>query len=65
VASVGWNLFYGETGSSVLGLSFDFTANAGASLLMSGTYTNSNFFDAPISSVTSATVSTVPVAAAV
>jgi len=57
--------FYGETGSSVLGFSFDFTADAGASLLISGTYTDSGFIDAPVSSATLATVSTVPVPAAV
>jgi len=56
---------YGEIGNSVLGFSFDFTANAGVSLLVSGSYTDSNFTDAAISSSTLATVSAVPVPAAV
>lgn len=67
----GWRQFggdvFGETGSSVLGFSFDFTANAGTSLFISGSYTDSNFLDAPISSSTLAvvSVSAVPVPAAV
>jgi hypothetical protein len=56
---------YGETGSSVLAFSFDFTADAGTSLLISGSYTDSNFDDATISSSTLASVSAVPVPAAV
>jgi len=60
----GWRQFggdiYGETGSSVLGFSFDFTAGAGASLLISGSYTDSNFLDASISSSTLATASVLP-----
>lgn len=69
--SAGWRQFggslYGETGNSVLAFSFDFTADAGASLLVSGSYTDSSFLDAPISSSTLAAVSatTVPVPAAV
>jgi len=51
---------YGETGSSVLAFSFDFTADAGTSLLISGSYTDSNFLDALISSSTLATVSAAP-----
>ena len=65
----GWRQFggdiYGEIGSSVLGFSFDFTADTGTSLLISGSYTDSNFIDAPITSATLATVSAVPVPAAV
>jgi hypothetical protein len=59
--------FLGETGSSVLGFSFNFTAGSDTSLLVSGTYTDENFLDAPIVSSTLATtsVSTVPVPAAV
>ena len=64
----GWRQFggdiYGETGSSVLAFSFDFTADAGTSLLVSGSYTDSNFLDAPILLSTLATVSAVPVPAA-
>jgi len=56
---------YGETGSSVLAFSFNFTADAGTSLFISGSYTDSSFLDAPISSSTLASVSAVPVPAAI
>lgn len=55
---------YGETGNSVLGFSFNFTASEGAALYISGLYTDSNFMDASISSSNIATVSAVPVPAA-
>lgn len=70
----GWRQFggsvYGETGSSVLAFTLDFTALAGASLSVSGSYTDSNFSDTPVAASTLATVSagepsTVPVPAAV
>ena len=67
----GWRQFggdiSGETGSSVLAFSFDFTADAGVSLTVSVSYTDSGFFEAPISSSTLATVSVLhtPVPAAV
>ncbi len=65
----GWRQFggdiYGETGSSVLGFTFDFTANAGSTLLISGSYTDADFLDAPVTSATLATVQPVPVPAAV
>jgi hypothetical protein len=64
--------FLGETGSAVLGFSFDFTATAGAALLINGgsSYTNSSFLDEGILPATLANVSgeelaTVPVPAAV
>jgi len=58
---------YGEIGNSVLGFSFDFTAAAGASLLIGGTYTDGNFDDTAVNAATLATVpvSAVPVPAAV
>ncbi|MDH5473491.1 MAG: VPLPA-CTERM sorting domain-containing protein [Gammaproteobacteria bacterium] len=71
VYGVGWRQFggdiYGETGSSVLAFSFDFFANAGTSLLISGSYTDANFLDASMISSTlgSVAVSAVPVPAAV
>ena len=55
---------YGETGNSVLGFSFDFTNDVETSLLISGSYTDSNFLDAPIVSSTLASVSAVPLPAA-
>ena len=65
----GWRQFggdiYGETGNTVLAFSFDFTADTGTSLLISGSYTDSDFLDAPISSSTVVSVSAVPVPAAV
>ena len=66
----GWRQFggsvYGETGSSVLGFSFDFFADAGSSLLISGSYTNADFLDETItSSIIGTAVSAVPVPAAV
>ena len=54
---IGGDYIDGEDGSSVLGFSFDFTADAGASLLVSGLYTDLNFLDASISSATLANVS--------
>ena len=64
----GWRQFggdiYGETGSSVLGFTFDFTAIAGSSLLIGGSYTDVNFLDAPVASTTLASVQPVPVPAA-
>jgi len=57
--------FYGEVGNSVLGFSFDFTADAGASLLIGGTYTDGNFDDTSVNAATLASVSAVPVPAAV
>lgn len=64
--STGWRQFggdvFGVTGSSVLGFSFDFTAAAGASLLVDGTYTDSGFSDAAILPSTLATVVPVPAA---
>jgi len=69
VFGTGWRQFggdfYGETGSSVFAFSFDFLAGAGSSLLISGSYTDANFLDAPIASSTLGTVSAVPVPAAV
>jgi len=69
VFGTGWRQFggdiYGETGDSVLAFTFDFTADAGASLLVSGTYTDGNFLDTPVSPAELATVSAVPVPAAV
>lgn len=56
---------YGVTDGEILAFSFDFTADAGTSLLISGSYTDSNFLDAAISSSTLASVSAVPVPAAV
>ena len=56
---------YGVTGGSFLAFSFDFTADPGTSLLISGSYTDANFLDATISSSTFASVSAVPVPAAV
>ena len=61
---------YGETGSSVLAFSFDFIAAAGASLIFSGSYTDSNFLDATVPSstlaaVSESVVSAVPVPAAI
>lgn len=65
----GWRQFggdlFGEIGSSVLAFSFDFIAGSGVSLLASGSYTDSSFLDAPIMPSTVATVSAVPVPAAV
>jgi len=65
----GWRQFggsvYGETGSSVLAFSFDFTADVGTNLLLSGSYTDSNFLDTSILSSTLASVSAVPIPAAV
>lgn len=67
----GWRQFggdiYGESSSSVLGFSFDFTADAGSLLSISGTYTNSDFIDAAIlsSNLATVSVSAVPVPAAV
>ena len=64
----GWRQFggsiFGETGSSVLAFSFDFTASGGTSLVVSGSYTDADFLDAPVSPTTVATVSAVPVPAA-
>jgi len=65
----GWRQFggdiYGENGSTVLAFSFDFTAGSDVSLLASGSYTGSSFTDVAITSSTVATVSAVPVPAAV
>ena len=55
---------YGETGSSVLAFSFDFTADIGTSLIVSGSYTNADFIDANLAPTTVATASAVPVPAA-
>lgn len=52
----------GETGNSVLGFSFDFTADAGTLLSISGVYTDANFLEAPITSSTLATVVPLPAA---
>jgi len=66
----GWRQFggdiYGETGNSVFGFTFDFTADEGTQLLVSGSYTDASFSDATISSSVLATVpvSAVPVPAA-
>ena len=64
----GWRQFggsiYGETGSSVLAFSFEFTGDIGSSLLISGSYTDSDFFDVTISPSTLATVAAVPIPAA-
>ena len=65
----GWRQFggdpIGEIGNSVLGFSFDFTAEAATSLLISGTYTDAYFADAAITSSTLATtITAVPVPAA-
>lgn len=66
----GWRQFggslYGEEGNSVLAFSFDFFAEAGTSLLISGSYTDANFLDTTISESTLGvtTVSDVPVPAA-
>ena len=63
----GWRQFggsiYGETGSSVLGFSFDYTTGVDTSLLISGSYTDSGFIDAPIVPST-LVVTVVPVPAA-
>lgn len=56
---------FGVTGGSFLAFSFDFTADTGTSLLISGSYTDASFLDATISSSTLANVSAVPVPAAV
>lgn len=62
----GWRQFggsiFGETGSSVLGFSFDLIADPGASLLISGSYTNLDFNDELIVPSTLATVVPVPAA---
>lgn len=67
--STGWrqlggDFFDGHSGSSILGFSFDFTADIGASLLISGTYTDLLFTDAAITSSTLASVAAIPVPAA-
>jgi len=68
VFNTGWRQFggniLGESGSSVLAFSFDFSADAGASLSASGTYTDANFLDAVIPSSTLITVAAVPIPAA-
>lgn len=55
----------GTTSSATLGFTFDFNAEDMASLLISGTFTDSNFTNTAITSSTLARVSTVPVPAAV
>lgn len=64
----GWRQFggsvYGETGSAVLAFTLDFTGSPGASLYLGGTFTDGNFLDAPITSTLLASVSSVPVPAA-
>ena len=62
---LGGDPFVATTGNSVLGFSFDFTAEAGASLSVTGSYTDANFTDSQIIPSTLAEVSQVPIPAAI